>query len=296
MAAHRKIAMHPKAGKRAPVAFDIARIGLPQALGQSDRRLAEHQFADFAGRQALAGHVHDVRADTERRTGERTGVHRMVRRPREDATSNLGAAGNVDDWKLSLADMLEEPLPRRVGPCLAARRGHTQARQIVALDVLRSIAHQTTDYGGGYSEIAYAMILDQPPESSSVRKIRRAFGDQKARARETGNTRAHRADHPAHVTEEEKTVRRFEIGADDHVACDHRTDEADMGPNATLRFAGGSRSVQQNRGIFRFHFDGRDRFILAGDDIVPPVIAALPHRSFDLKAFAIDDDHVLHCR
>ena len=69
-----------------------------------------------------------------------------------------------------------------------------------------------------------------------------------------------------------------------------------MGPNATLRFAGGSRGVQQNRGIFRIHFGGRDSAVLADDDIVPPVIAALSHRGFDLKAFTIDDDHVLHCR
>src|SRR5580658_7623 len=109
--------------------------------------------------------------------------------------------------------MLEEPLPWCIDPCFAARRGDTQARQIVAFDVFRSVAHQAADDGRRYSQIADTMILDQPPESAAVREIRRAFGDQKAGADEARDTRAHRADHPAHVAEEEKPVGRFEIAA-----------------------------------------------------------------------------------
>ena len=53
MAAHGEIAMHPQAGNRAPVALDVALIGLPQALGEADRRVAQHQFADLAGGMRL---------------------------------------------------------------------------------------------------------------------------------------------------------------------------------------------------------------------------------------------------
>src|SRR6202012_3693726 len=101
MAAHCEVAMHPEARDRAPVILDVTLVRLPQAFGQADRAMAQHQFADFAIRYALARHVDDFGADAERWARERAGIHWVVRRSRKNAAANFGAAGDVDDRKLA---------------------------------------------------------------------------------------------------------------------------------------------------------------------------------------------------
>ena len=295
MAAHREVAMDPEAGKRAPVAFDIARIAFPQALGQTDRRMPQHQFADRPGGYALSRHVDNIGADAERRPGERARVHRVIWRAGEDAASDLGSAGNIDDRDLLLADVLEKPEPGRRGPGLAAGRGDPQAREIVVLD-LQSIAHQAADDRRRHAEVGHPVIRDQAPKASGVRIIRRAFGDQETAAGKTRNTGAHRAHHPPHIAEKEEAVRRFEVPADDDVTGDHRADETDVGPDAPLRFARGARRIEQDSRVFRLHLRGRDGAVLAGNDVAPPVVASLAHRCLDVKTVARDDNHVLDGR
>jgi hypothetical protein len=148
--------------------------------------------------------------------------------------------------------------------------------------------------GWRHAEIGHPVIPDQAPRSPGVRIIRRAFRDQQAAAGETRNTGAHRAHHPAHVAEEEKAIRRFEVPADDHVAGDHRTNETDMGPDAPLRLARRARRIEQDRWVFRLHFRGCDGSVLAGNDIAPPAVTSLVHRCFDVEAIATDDDDVLY--
>src|SRR5579862_6820776 len=63
---HREIAVHPDSGDRIPIAVEIALVSLPEALGETDGRMAEDELADFAVRHAVSGEVDDVSAGPER--------------------------------------------------------------------------------------------------------------------------------------------------------------------------------------------------------------------------------------
>ncbi len=128
------------------------------------------------------------------------------------------------------------------------------------------------------------MIRDQPPEAPSVRTIRRALGHQQARAGETGNTRAHRADHPAHVTEEEKRsddlksaqmiMSRVTIEPMKLICVQTQPFGSPVVPEVYSRIAGSSAFISA--------VASRASPCLA-TIVVPPVIAALLHRGLDPK-------------
>ena len=56
-----------------------------------------------------------------------------------------------------------------------------------------------------------------------------------------------------------------------------------MGPDASLGLAGRAGGVEQDRRILGLHLRGRDRAVLAGHQIVPPMVAPLAHRCVDGK-------------
>src|SRR3989338_2110374 len=143
--------MHPDARNGAPVAVEVAFVVAPQALGEADVGVAQHQLADLARADRLAAFIDYVNPGAEPPRAERAWPQGMVQGAGEVAAAHLGAADDVEERQFLFADVLEEPAPGRLGPGLAAGAGDAQRRQVVALDFFVAVAHQAADQRGRYT-------------------------------------------------------------------------------------------------------------------------------------------------
>ena len=196
----------------------------------------------------------------------------------------------VHDRTAAPADRLLVPPPGLRVDWLTDGAEEAETRQVMPFRVLVAPPHERPDRGRGRVQDRDVVFLDHPPESVGLRPIRCAFVHEDARAVREGTV------HDVRVAGDPTDVR----GAPEQVLLLqvedvlHRRRDADQIPSRRMldalrlpRRAGRVQNEERVRGVHRLRLAFRGRF---GHEIVPPMVAPLPHG--DLGARATEDDHM----
>src|SRR6185312_2983381 len=129
----RPVAVHPDVRPARPVGAEVTRVVAPEAARHADPGSANHQFADLAAHR-LTGRIDHIGGHPRHRAGKGARLLRLDRDAADDAATDLGSTGVVDNRAATVTWNLEEPAPRTRIPWLAGRAERTQATAIVALN------------------------------------------------------------------------------------------------------------------------------------------------------------------
>lgn len=134
--------------------------------GNRGPRILQHKHTlNIVAYQFLARlRVQDRRLDAEERHRRRAGLRlNSAREGCDDDRAGLRLPERVDDGALALPDVLVIPVPRLRVDGLADAPEHTQARQVVALDVMVAQAAEKTDGSRCGVELSDLVLVDGFP-------------------------------------------------------------------------------------------------------------------------------------
>jgi hypothetical protein len=262
-------------GEALPVAlFEALRILEDRAQHRRPRPL-QHQETAFVRLHRLAGGVDDVGFHAEERQRAGAGLRRRRAGKRRDHdAAGLRLPPGVDDRAALLADHAVVPHPRFGVDRLADRAEQAQRGQIEAIRMLVAPPHERPQCGRRGVEDRDAVALDDLPEPSRVRNVRRAFvHDDRRAVQQRAVDDVRMARHPAHVRGAPVDVVVLQI--EHHLRGQIRADHVAAGRvHDALRLPGGPGRVQDEQQRFGIE---RRRVVprrLLRDQVVPPVIAA----------------------
>ena len=283
------------AGELAEVAFLEALVLLPQRRQACGRqRQLDHDRAHGVGGEFAAGLVDDAHVVARHRHGRRAMLHRQHPEPHRvagDAPAGFGLPPVIDH---RLFQMLLGPLHgRRVG-AFAGKKQRTEAREIVAADVLsRRVFLLDRAERGRRGEQRHRLVLgDDAPERARVRRADRLalVEDRGAAAEQRRIDDVGVADHPADVGGAPPGLALL-----DAVEAVHRPGERDhvaaVVAHHAFRNAGRAGGVEDVERVGRQHRHARRALARLARGIAqarPIVVAAGSERGFALRP--LEDD------
>ena len=278
-----------------PIGLPKPLVIAPDAPEHAGPRLCHHEPAALTLLDRIAGRIDDLGADAgqRQRATARLGGRATGQRAHHDA-ARLGLPPGVHDRAPRAADHLVVPHPGLGIDPLADGAQQPQAREIATLDVLHAPLHERADGGGSGVEDRRLLLLDDFPEAALVRGVGRPFIDQNARAGGQGAV-GHVAvpRDPAAVggAPEEVVVAQVK-----HPLRRGLCPEQVAGGRVldALRLSGRAAGVEDEERRLRIHGDRRRVGGHAGDEVVPPDVAARHH--VHGLAGPLEHDHVLHGR
>ena len=153
---------------------------------------------------------------------------------------------------------------------------------------LGAVAHERAHRRGRKTHHADAVALDQAPQPIGPRMVRHALEHDGGAAVEQRRGERHRPHEPAEVGQPEQPVLLADVHAVGEVVRG-LDQEAAVREHGSLRPAGRPGRVDDEARPVGLDRQGRRPVILAGDGLVPPVVA--PRRPGDLAAEATMDEH-----
>ncbi len=164
-------------------------------------------------------------------------------------------------------------------PGLARRAQHAQRRAVVAQHRLVAVGSQSPDQGRRDSEHADPVPLDHVPEPVRAGVVGRALADHERRPERPAAHDLERPHDPAHVRHPHEAVVRADVELERALLGDlHQEPAVDV--HRALRPPGRPRRVDHHHRRLRVELRRGQRGALAGDQLVPAVIAPGLHGRF----------------
>ena len=186
--------------------------------------------------------------------------------------------------------MLEEPAVGGLVPRLPGRSQQAQRAEIGGVRPGARLAHQQPYGSRRNAECGHPVPLDHLPEPLRHRIIRRPIVQHNGPTEIVIADNLPRAHHPADVGDPPEAVVRLVVERQVDFLGRLRQGSG-VGMHRALRPAGGSGGVEQERGRFGIHRQGGALLRLAGDEVVPPHVAA--RGPGDFPAPVAPDHHFL---